>query len=114
MSTTIYKTTSRIIAVILAFCAVCAFSATAFAAEIDTSGGSGTTPINLTTTNDGLDGEATTPTKLNVIVPTSLPMAMKDDGSVVTATDCKIINNSYGAVRVKTVTITRQNREYHT
>ena len=97
MTMTINKTTSRIIAVILALCAVCAFSATAFAAEIDTSGGSGTTPINLTTTNDGLDGEATTPTKLNVIVPTSLPMAMKDDGSVV--------NNSYGAVRVKTVTI---------
>ena len=106
MTMTINKTTSRIIAVILALCAVCAFSATAFAAEIDTSGGSGTTPINLTTTNDGLNGEATTPTKLNVIVPTSLPMAMKDDGSVVTATDCKIINNSYGAVRVKTVTIT--------
>ena len=106
MTMTINKTTSRIVAVILALCAVCAFSATAFAAEIDTSGGSGTTPINLTTTNDGLDGEATTPTKLNVIVPTSLPMAMRDDGSVVTATDCKIINNSYGAVRVKTVTIT--------
>ena len=34
---TINKTTSRIIAVILALCAVCAFSATAFAAEIDTS-----------------------------------------------------------------------------
>ena len=106
MTKTMTKATSRFIAMILAICAVCAFSATAFAAEIEYSGGSGSTPINLTTTNDGLDGEATTPTKLNVVVPTSLPMAMQDDGSVVTATDCKIINNSYGAVRVKTVTIT--------
>ena len=105
MNKTMNKTASRIIAILLALCAVCAFSATAFAAEIDSSGGSGTTPINLTTTNDGLDGESVTATKLNVIVPTSLPMAMKDDGSVVTATDCKIINKSYGAVRVKTVTI---------
>jgi hypothetical protein len=31
---------------------------------------------------------------------------MSDDGNVVTATDCKIINNSYGAVRVKSVSIT--------
>ena len=106
MTMTTNKTSSRIIAMLLAVCAICTFSVTAFAAEVDHSGGSGSTPINLTTTNDGLDGEAVTPTKLNVVVPTSLPMAMQDDGSVVTATDCKIINNSYGAVRVKTVTIT--------
>ena len=30
---------------------------------------------------------------------------MSDDGTVVTADNCKIVNNSYGAVRVKTVTI---------
>jgi len=33
-------------------------------------------------------------------------MAMSEDGVVVTADNCKIVNNSYGAVRVKTVTIT--------
>ena len=98
---------SKLITLCLALCMVCAMSATAFAAEIDTSGGSGTTPVNLTTTNGGIGGGGgTTPTKLNVVVPTSLPMAMSDDGDVVTATDCKIVNNSYGAVRVKSVSIT--------
>lgn len=97
----------KLTALCLALCMVCAMSATAFAAEIDTSGGSGTTPVNLTTTNDGIGGGGgTTPTKLNVVVPTSLPMAMSDEGDVVTATDCKIVNNSYGAVRVKSVSIT--------
>ena len=97
----------KLTALCLALCMVCAMSATAFAAEIDTSGGSGTTPVNLTTTNGGIGGGGgTTPTKLNVVVPTSLPMAMSDEGDVVTATDCKIVNNSYGAVRVKSVSIT--------
>lgn len=96
----------KFIAIALALCMICALSVSAFAAEIGTSGGSGTTPVNLTTTNDGIGGGGgTTPTKLNVIVPTSLPMAMSDDGSVVTASDCTITNNSYGAVRVKSVTI---------
>ena len=96
----------KLIALCLALCLCVCMSATAFAAEIDTSGDSGTTPVNLTTTNDGIGSGGTTPTKLNVIVPTSLPMAMSDDGSVVTANDCKIVNNSYGAVRVKSVSIT--------
>ena len=96
----------KIISLCLALCIICALSVSAFAAEIDTSGGSGTTPVNLTTTNGGVGGgEDPTPTKLNVVVPTSLPMAMSDDGSVVTASDCKITNNSYGAVRVKSVAI---------
>lgn len=97
----------KFIAIALALCMVCAMSVSAFAAEIDTSGGSGTTPVHLTTTNGGLDGDGgdITSTKLNVTVPTSLPMAMGENGDVVTATDCKIVNNSYGAVRVKTVTI---------
>ena len=74
--------------------------------EIGYSGGSASTPVNLTTTNGGLNGGEITPTKLDVTVPTSLPLAMSDDGSVVTATDARIINRSYGAVRVKSVTIT--------
>lgn len=106
MSKPMNKAAPRILSLFLALCAVCTFSLTAFAAEIGQSGGSASTPVNLTTTNGGLGGEGNNPTKLSVVVPTSLPMAMQDDGSVVTATDCKIINNSYGAVRVKTVTIT--------
>ena len=42
---------------------------------------------------------------MSVTVPTALPMAMSDDGTVVTASDCKITNNSYGAVRVASVSI---------
>ena len=98
---------TKLNSLILAACMLCAMSVSASAAEINQSGGSGTTPVNLTTTNGGIggDGGEVTPTKLNVIVPTSLPMAMSDDGTVVTATDCRIVNKSYGAVRVKSVTI---------
>lgn len=115
MVKTMNKPASKIIAMALALCMVCAFSVTAFAAEVDTSGGSGSTPVNLTTTNEGLkdtDGDGipdtpgtVTPTKMSVVVPTVLPMAMSEDGVVVTADNCKIVNNSYGAVRVKSVTI---------
>ena len=115
MTKTMNKPASKIIALCLALCMMCALSVNAFAAEVDTSGGEGNTPVNLTTTNDGLvdtDGDGipdtpgtVTPTKMSVVVPTALPMAMSDDGTVVTATDCKIINYSYGSVRVKTVTI---------
>lgn len=97
----------KLTALCLALCVVCSISATAFAAEISASGGSGTTPVSLTTANSGIGGGGgTAPTKFNVVVPTSLPMAMSDEGSVVTATDCKIVNNSYGAVRVKSASIT--------
>ena len=98
---------TKLISLALAACMLCAAAISVSAAEISQSGGSGSTPVNLTTTNGGLggDGGEITPTKLNVTVPTALPLAMSDDGTVVTATDCKIVNNSYGAVRVKTVTI---------
>ena len=98
---------TKLISLALAACMLCAASISVSAAEINQSGGSGSTPVNLTTTNGGIGGEGgdVTPTKLNVTVPTSLPMAMSDDGTVVTASDCKIVNKSYGAVRVKSVTI---------
>ena len=98
---------TKLTSLILAACMLCAMSVSASAAEINQSGGSGTTPVSLTTTNGGIGGEGgeITPTKLNVVVPTSLPMAMSDDGTVVTASDCKIVNKSYGAVCVKSVTI---------
>lgn len=101
---------TKLISLALAACMLCAVSISVSAAEINQSGGSGSTPVNLTTTNGGLNedgsgGGTVTPTKLNVTVPTALPLAMSDDGTVVTADNCKIVNNSYGAVRVKTVTI---------
>ena len=36
-------------------------------------------------------------------------MAMSQTGDVTTADNCRIVNNSYGAVRVKSVTITAEN-----
>ncbi|MBR2894552.1 MAG: hypothetical protein IKC03_02700 [Oscillospiraceae bacterium] len=113
---TISKNMSKILSLVLALTMCLSLGISASAAEIDTSGGSGSTPVSLTTSNDGLgedtdgdgipDGPGTvTPTKMSVVVPTALPMAMSDDGTVVTATYCKIINYSYGSVRVKTVTI---------
>ncbi len=113
---TISKNMSKILSLVLALTMCLSLGISASAAEIDASGGSGSTPVSLTTSNDGLgedtdgdgipDGPGTvTPTKMSVVVPTALPMAMSDDGTVVTATDCKIINYSYGSVRVKTVTI---------
>ena len=101
---------TKLISLALAACMLCAAAISVSAAEINQSGGSGSTPVNLTTTNGGLNedgsgGGTVTPTKLNVTVPTALPLAMSDDGTVVTADNCKIVNNSYGAVRVKTVTI---------
>ena len=106
---------TKLISLALAACMLCAASISVSAAEINQSGGSGSTPVNLTTTNDGLvdtDGDGipdtpgtVTPTKMSVVVPTVLPMAMSEDGVVVTADNCKIVNNSYGAVRVKSVTI---------
>ncbi len=106
------KRLNKIITLALELCMSASLALASSAAEIDQSGGSGTTPISLTTTNGGLGGGDSgdvTPTKLIVIVPTSLPMEMSDNGTVVTATDCKIINQSYGAVRVKSVNITAEN-----
>ncbi len=89
----------------LAACMMLSLLVPTYAAEINANGGSGNTPVFLSSTDDGtLDGKPAA-TAMSVTVPTSLPMAMAQNGDVTTATDCKIINNSYGAVRVKSVTI---------
>lgn len=76
------KHTSKLIALVLALCLCLSLSVSAFAAEIDSSGGSGSTPVNLSSTSDGTEG---------------------GDPS---ANNCQIVNHSYGAVRVKSVSIT--------
>ena len=108
------KSSSKIVSVVLALTMLCAASISVSAAEINQSGDSGSTPVNLTTTNGGLNddgsgGGTVPPTKLNVTVPTALPMAVGTDGTVTTADNCKITNNSFGAVRVKTATINGEN-----
>ena len=104
------KTLRKPVTTLLALCMVFSLAVGACADDITASGGSATSPVNLTTTNDGIGGGeggggTVTPTRMSVTVPTALPMAMSDDGTVVTATDCKITNNSYGAVRVASVSI---------
>ena len=99
------KSTKKFLSLALALCMLLSLTVTASAAEISTNGGSGSTPVNLTTTADGsLNGEVVA-TAMSVTVPTSLPMAMAQNGSVTTADNCKITNHSYGAVRVASVTI---------
>lgn len=100
------KNANKIVSLVLALSLCMCMGVTAFAAEIDTSGGSGSTPVSLSSTDDGTLGGDPSATALRVTVPTALPMAMNQDGDVTTATDCKIVNNSFGAVRVASVTIT--------
>ena len=98
----------KFLALALVLCMCVCMSVTAFAAEneIDISGGSGSTPVSLTSTSDGTTGGDPTGTAMSVTVPTALPMTMSQTGDVTTADNCRITNNSYGAVRVKTVEIT--------
>ena len=100
------KHTSKLIALVLVLCLCLSLSVSAFAAEIDSSGGSGSTPVNLSSTSDGTEGGDPSATAMRVTVPTALPMAMSQDGDVTTANNCQIVNHSYGAVRVKSVSIT--------
>ena len=99
----------KIISLVLALCMVFAMGVTALAEEIVADGGSGTTPVYLSSTQDGSIGGTPAATALSVTIPTALPMAMGQNGDVTCADNCKITNNSYGAVRVKTVTITAAN-----
>jgi len=99
----------KFIALALALCMTSAMSLASFAAEVNNDGGSGSTPVYLSSTEDGtLDGDPSA-TAMSVTVPTALPMAMSQTGDVTTADNCKIINNSYGAVRVKSVNIIAEN-----
>ena len=91
---------------ILALCLVFALAVSACADNnITASGGSGTTPVSLSSTTDGSSGGDPAGTAMNVTVPTSLPMTMSQDSDVLTADNCRITNNSYGAVRVASVSI---------
>lgn len=99
----------KFLAIVLVLCLCVCMSATAFAADIEQNGGSGSTPVNLSSTDDGTPGGTPSATAMSVTVPTALPMAMSQTGDVTTADNCQIVNNSYGAVRVKSVTISTAN-----
>lgn len=95
----------KIIALVLSLCMVFALGVTAFAADIESSGGSGSTPVNLSSTQDGSIGGTPAATAMSVTIPTAFPMAMSQTGDVTCADNCKIVNNSYGAVRVRSAVI---------
>ena len=99
----------KFITLALALCMALSATVCVSAAEINSDGGSGSTPVYLSSTDDGtMDGEPSA-TAMSVTVPTALPMAMSQTGDVTTADNCQIINHSYGAVRVKSVTISAEN-----
>lgn len=99
----------KILSLVLALSLCLCLGVTAFAAEVNTNGGTGSTPVSLSSTDDGTMSGKPAATSMSVTVPTAFPMAMAQNGDVTTATDCKIINNSYGPVRVKSVTINAAN-----
>ncbi len=99
----------KFLSIILSLTMLLAMSVTASANEIAEDGGAATTPVYLSSTEDGSIDGTPAATAMSVTVPTALPMAMSQSGDVTTATDCQIINNSFGAVRVKSVTITAGN-----
>ncbi len=99
----------KFVSIILSLTMLLSLSVAASANEIDADGGAATTPVYLSSTEDGSIDGTPAATAMSVTVPTALPMAMSQSGDVTTATDCQIINNSFGAVRVKSVTITAGN-----
>ena len=105
------KNTKKIISLVLAICMIASLAISASASELPAdnmvgeSGGTGTSAVTLSSTADGSLGGDPAATKMSVTVPTVLPIAVGTDGTVSTATDAKIINNSYGAVKVNSVSI---------
>ena len=100
------KNTKKIISLILAICMMASLAIGASAANtVDTSGGTGTSSVTLSSTADGSIGGDPAATKMSVTVPTVLPIAVGVDGTVSTASDAKIVNNSFGAVKVNSVSI---------
>ena len=102
------KNMKKLVSLLLAVCLMASLAIGASAAEpttVDVSGGTGTSSVSLSSTSDGtLDGDPAA-TKMSVTVPTVLPIAVGTDGTVSTATDAKIVNNSFGAVKVASVNI---------
>lgn len=100
------KNFKKTISLILAICMIASLAISASAANtVDVAGGTGTSSVTLSSTADGSLGGDPAATKMSVTVPTVLPIAVGTDGTVSTATDAKIVNNSFGAVKVNSVSI---------
>lgn len=100
------KNLKRFTALSMALCLSLSLMTAASASnEATSSGGTASSDVTLSSTEDGsLEGNPAA-TAMSVTVPTVLPIAVGTDGSVATASDAKITNNSYGAVKVSAVSI---------
>lgn len=100
------KNLKRFAALSMALCLSLSLMTAASASnEATSSGGTASSNVTLSSTEDGsLEGNPAA-TAMSVTVPTVLPIAVGTDGSVATASDAKITNNSYGAVKVSSVSI---------
>lgn len=85
----------KVLSMVLGLTLLISLAIPVFAAELNTAGGDSSVPVTLTST-------AAT---FSVTVPTALPITVSADGTVTTANDVKIINNSPGAVKVTNMTI---------
>lgn len=100
------KNLKRFAALSMALCLSLSLMTAASASnEATSSGGTASSNVTLSSTADGTMGGDPAATAMSVTVPTVLPIAVGTDGSVATASDAKITNNSYGAVKVSSVTI---------
>ena len=100
------KNLKRFAALSMALCLSLSLMTAASASnEATSSGGTASSNVTLSSTADGTMGGDPAATAMSVTVPTVLPIAVGTDGSVATAPDAKITNNSYGAVKVSSVTI---------
>jgi len=110
----------KITTTILALAMILSLSVSAFAAApsaatqatpgITTSGGTDTTEVQLVIgTGDGTSDGGSGSGAFSVTVPTVLPFAVANDGTVSVASNAKIINGSSGPVKVTSVTATGAN-----
>lgn len=100
------KNLKRFAALSMALCLSLSLMTAASASnEATSSGGTASSDVTLSSTEDGSLEGTPAATAMSVTVPTVLPIAVGTDGSVATASDAKITNNSYGAVKVSAVSI---------
>ena len=100
------KNLKRFAALSMALCLSLSLMTAASASnEATSSGGTASSNVTLSSTEDGSMGGDPAATAMSVTVPTVLPIAVGTDGSVATASDAKITNNSYGAVKISSVSI---------
>ena len=100
------KNLKRFAALSMALCLSLSLMTAASASnEATSSGGTASSDVTLSSTEDGSLEGSPAATAMSVTVPTVLPIAVGTAGSVATASDAKITNNSYGAVKVSSVSI---------